>query len=406
MSTKKTIQINPDLFKIAGGKTKKNRDKKELVVNPVISPNNLKNKLLKRIKEHKTKELKPPNANTLSRETKDTSSTYTDEFYGAIDYLSDLSKKQKQQKILHNKTLKTPSLIPQINPHQISLDLPPELAEPFMQPQTPAIFNVNYKPIDDVPYGCLKNGNKKTYREWKELTNPSDFELPSMIRPPTPPKKTLAETSLSSTSLSGTSLSGTSLSGTSLLAPSLAETNALSREQRLEQIKNKLKKMQDQEAASKTQALEELGKIEKKLNNVVEIDDLPEFDDMSILTPDISDILKQQEDKKIQETPKQYLKKTIKRKFTLGKSDKLKRVAVLIKDKQTRKNIINTQRELKKTNITDVRKYLRQHGIIKVGSTCPADILRKTFESAMLAGEITNTNKEMLLHNFLHEEKV
>jgi hypothetical protein len=395
MSTKKTIQINPELFKIAGGKTKKNRDKKELVVNPVISPNNLKNKLLKRIKEHKTKELKPPNANTLSTETKDTSSTYTDEFYGAIDYLSDLSKKQKQQKILHNKTLKTPSLIPQINPHQISLDLPPELAEPSMQPQTPVIFNVNYKAIDDVPYGCLKNGNKKTYREWKELTNPSDFELPSMIRPPTPPKKNL-----------GTSLSGTSLSGTSLSATSLEETNALSREQRLEQIKNKLKKMQDQDAASKTQALEELGKIEKKLNNAVEIDDLPEFDDaMPLGSPDISDILQQQEEKRIRETPKQYLKKTIKRKFTLGKSDKLKRVAVLIKDKQTRKNIINTQRELKKTNITDVRKYLRQHGIIKVGTTCPTDILRKTFESAMLAGEITNTNKETLLHNFLHEDK-
>ena len=98
-----------------------------------------------------------------------------------------------------------------------------------------------------------------------------------------------------------------------------------------------------------------------------------------------------------------YLKKTVKRRFTLGKSDKLRRIAVLIKDRQTRKNIINTQKELKKTDITDVRKYLRQHGIIKVGSTCPTDILRKTFESAVLTGEITNTNKDTLLHNFLNE---
>ena len=36
-----------------------------------------------------------------------------------------------------------------------------------------------------------------------------------------------------------------------------------------------------------------------------------------------------------------------------------------------------------------------------MGSICPADILRKTFESAVLTGEVTNTNKEILLHNFL-----
>ena len=67
--------------------------------------------------------------------------------------------------------------------------------------------------------------------------------------------------------------------------------------------------------------------------------------------------------------------------------------------------MIESQKELKKTNMTDIRKYLRQHGIIKVGSTAPNDVLRKTFESAMLAGEITNLNKDVLLHNFLNEEQ-
>jgi hypothetical protein len=43
--------------------------------------------------------------------------------------------------------------------------------------------------------------------------------------------------------------------------------------------------------------------------------------------------------------------------------------------------------------------------MVKVGSTCPPDILRKTFESAVLTGEVTNTNKEILLHNFLSSDK-
>ena len=47
MSTKKTIQINPELFKVSGNKTRKNREKKELIPTPIVSPNNIKNKLLK-----------------------------------------------------------------------------------------------------------------------------------------------------------------------------------------------------------------------------------------------------------------------------------------------------------------------------------------------------------------------
>ena len=403
MSTKKTIQINPELFKMSGNRTKKNRERKELTLNPIVSPNNLKNKLLKRIKDHKTQEFKKTNTNAVSSGVKDSitnNSTYTDEFYGAIDYLSDLSKKQKQQKAINNKTLKnqsTPTIISPmnstINPmmnQQISLELPPELAEPIISTQTSEIFNVNYKSIDDVPYGCLKNGKKKTYREWKELTNPTmNFELPNMIRPPTPPKKNL----------------GINLGDTSNLIAPIAQSIIPSREDRLEQIKNKLRKIQEQETSSKMQTLKELDMIDKKINNVVEIDDLPNFDEKQTSLPDVEELMKVREEKKERENPKNYLKKTVKRKFTLGKSDKLRRVAVLIKDRQTRKNIINAQKHLKKTNITDVRKYLRQHGMIKVGTTCPADILRKTFESAMLAGEVTNINKDTLLHNFLNEEK-
>jgi len=362
MSTKKTIQINPELFKMS--KTKKNKEKKDLTLNPIITPNNLKNKLLKRIKEHKTQELKTDK--TCSPQIQ--SSEYTDEFYGALGYLSDLSKKQKSNALkerLINKTLKNhqPNLQPGTN---ISLDLPPELQEThnIITPRSNEILKLK---VNDVPYGCLKNGQKKTYREWKEINNNNNvnIDVHDIVRPPTPPKKN-TESSFSP------------------IQPPLPKA---SREEHLEKIKNKLKQIQNEENAKKQEILE------TTLGATLFKDFNEDGGDI-----DIKDILKEKE------PVKTYLKKTSKRKFTLGKSDKLRRVSVLIKDNQTRKNIINTQKNLKKTSITDVRKYLRQHGMIKVGTTCPSDILRKVFESAVLTGEITNTNKETLLHNFLSSE--
>jgi len=387
MSTKKTIQINPELFKMPGNKTRKNKEKKELTLNPVVSPSNLKNKLLKRIKEHKTNELK---GSSLKKENNE---TFTDEFYGAMDYLSGLKHKQKQLQILNNKTLKnhtinnlSASSNATVNP-QIFLDLPPELTEPNKtQLISNEIFNMNYKTNDGVPYGCLKNGKKKTYREWKEESSSSSYpELPDLVRPPTPPKKT--------DGMYFTNIKNAIETN----QPEKTNNISLSREERLEQIKNKLRKMEDQETAIKRKAIEDFNTMEK----TIEAKLLPELDYTDNETNNIDELIKEREKKIETMNPKQYLKKTVKRKFTLGKSDKLRRISVLIKDRQTRKNIINTQKELKKTDITDVRRYLRQHGIIKVGTTCPADILRKTFESALLAGEVTNTNKETLLHNFL-----
>jgi uncharacterized membrane-anchored protein len=99
------------------------------------------------------------------------------------------------------------------------------------------------------------------------------------------------------------------------------------------------------------------------------------------------------------------LKKTIHKKYTLGKSNIKRTVAVLLKDNNTRKNIINAQKELKGKSVNDVKTYLRHHNLIKIGSNAPNDVIRKIYESAMLAGEITNNNKDIMLHNFMKEDK-
>ena len=102
--TNKTISINPTLFSTGGSKTKKNKDKKQkAVITPLISPNVLKNKLLKRIKEHKQRETenlennKKGGTSTLSIPT--ITSTFSDEFSDSLNYLQTLTEDKKQKEL-------------------------------------------------------------------------------------------------------------------------------------------------------------------------------------------------------------------------------------------------------------------------------------------------------------------
>ena len=78
---------------------------------------------------------------------------------------------------------------------------------------------------------------------------------------------------------------------------------------------------------------------------------------------------------------------------------------MLIKNRNTRKRVLDAQRDLKRESITDVKNYLKKHGMIKVGSLAPNDVIRKIYESTMLSGDITNRNKDTLLHNFMNDKE-
>ena len=90
--------------------------------------------------------------------------------------------------------------------------------------------------------------------------------------------------------------------------------------------------------------------------------------------------------------------KTIK--YTLGKKDNI--VSVLIKNAHTRKNIVDSIMRVKETKITDMKKYLKQHNLLKSGSKCPPDIIKKIYEQSFLCGIIKNHNKDNLIENFLN----
>jgi hypothetical protein len=425
----KTISINPSLFTLGGKKTKKNREKVPAAkIKPLISPNVLKNKLLKRIKEHKQFETQNLDSKTPSEQINEKDKKeYNDEFNDSLSYLQTLSKQkkvndekanyekkmQKQKELLERKTIKNHTSLQQ-QPF-VNIDLPEELQIniPVVDKTAPSI-RINNAGInndgtnnlrDNVPYGVLKGGAKPTYREWNK-----------------------------------TQRSNIVTSSNSAL---IIDNNQLNkgdgeRERRLKYLREKLKVKQMEENKMKTEnALMNQPLIKPNVVNDIgtDNDNGTNFNGGTnvsstnvsstnvISTNVISTNVSGSEIAPIIINPltnvsgatnnnneeiiaiKQIHKKTIKKTYTLGKSKIKNKVGILIKDRGTRKQILNAQKDLKKKSINEIKSYLREHNLIKVGSNAPNDIIRKLYESSMLAGEITNSNSETLLHNLSQEEK-
>lgn len=93
------------------------------------------------------------------------------------------------------------------------------------------------------------------------------------------------------------------------------------------------------------------------------------------------------------------IRKTKKKRFRIGKHDDV--VGVLLKNKQTQRHIQSQHLTLKQKTIGEIRKYLYDHHLLKIGSNAPPDVLRRMYEDAILTGEVKNTNNDVLLHNFM-----
>jgi hypothetical protein len=417
MSYKK-IDINPSLFSLSGGtsKTKKIRPSKPIA--PLISPNILKNKLLKRIKEHKNREnsdntnIKKEDNNldnnsskiNLPKEYDNDIVKYSDEFADSINYLQHLSKekkindekaiyeKKREKRIaeLNNSTLKnyhfnnhTTDNLSSKNAPFVYNELPDDLKEPLIKvnhQQLPisneSPLNIKYKVDSILPYGVLKGGFKPTMREWnKTIKNKNILDLNATTT-----------------------------------------TNILNdREQKLHALKNKIKEKYEQKEqpvtnnTNNTNMLQNHSFINEPLNINKETDK-----QISLLAPTSNIDTSNRSSgggnddsgrdgsgvSNNSNIVKQICKKTIRRKYTLGKSKIKKKVAVLLKDRNTRKKVILAQKELKERSINDIKNYLRDHNLIKIGSNAPNDIIRKLYESAVLTGELNNNNKDTMLHNF------
>jgi hypothetical protein len=435
--SKKVIEFSPTL---SNNKTRKNTPKeKKVKPTTIITPNSLKSKFLDKIKEKKGKENAEKGLD--SSVTGGGGGSATNELADSINYLSTLAKQQKQkqqeqmkakveikqqqlqqkQHNQHNQTMRSPAII---IPH-VELDLPDALKEvqlpiqsmqqdaapilvlnspkqfdnpgQYVQVSQPAVAvsGQTYSVDNAVPWGCLKGGQKPTYKTWNVTQkNRENISFNSVI---------------STTSTDNLLSAGPSVVGDPV--------NISDRETKLKLLKDKMRQKQQQQEIIDNDIFTQQNLISapsqqqihgRSAELPISIDTMADSIVTSTNSPNTK-IFNSNGDELDAVSALQYggqnhiIKKTIKRKFNVGKSKKYPKVGILIKDKDTRKNILHAQRELKKHPINDVKKYLREHGMMKVGSSAPTDVVRRMYEASMLTGEVTNNNKDILLHNFLKE---
>ena len=446
MSNRKTIKINPDLFKTGGKrktssttkkrshtKTQRKREKKKKPkVN--IKPNILRRALFERIKEKKKKErLKEYEASNANSIIEESTSLFDETFNHLLEFekqkklekearrLEKNEKKKRKREILSqrekiqgnqthtlrpfNKTLKhygnnNNSMQPIPNIH-VETELPEALKvnDLHIEPtsQTTRQSMSSYTPTHTVtphpiqlkprpPYGCLKNGKTPTYRQWKSQQG-GQRPLSTMHN------NTLKHYGNSLNNKDATSSQSLNLSNN--MRESLNKHHEKSeREKILDRIRREIQ--QKKQEISKKDKFE---KFQKKYNQMMKQRGVGEnLLDKETSSPLISN---GKIKKKFKKHIKTIRKKTIKRRYKLGKQLSKNKVSVLIKNKKTRKKIQHEEKLLKRIHIMDIKNQLVKMGLLKHGSTAPNDVIRKMYENAILSGEINNVNKEVLIHNYM-----
>jgi hypothetical protein len=405
----KTIMVNEDLFKY-NNHSKTSKKERKPIIPAIVKPNSLKKQLLNRIKEHKIKENLIKNQTQQQQQQQQqqqhSNDTFNDEFNESINYLSSLSKKVKQdyekknyEKKLANKTLKN---------HSHSFSNPyveTELPDDLLVTCTSLVQNSNnsfeYKVDNNVPYGCLKNGKKPTYKMWQQQTKKNNFTQPS--HPNQPNQRNQPNHYQSSYEN---------------ISNSQTNNNLSYREKKIELLKQKMK--QESNMYCDTSSTPNLSVEVQKFSPLTSKQESYETPITSLMNASPLSLEEAKNRNTIAGVPleqdsietmnpsrenKKITKRIIKKKYTLGKSKIHKKVGVLIKNNETRKKIIDAHKDLKKKPLNEIKKYLKEHGLLKAGSDAPSDVLRKTYECAYLAGDIVNYDKDIIIHNFLNDER-
>ena len=208
--------------------------------------------------------------------------------------------------------------------------------------------------VDNVPYGNLKNGKKQTYRQYmrSQKSAPPKIQIEDFPHP---------------------------------------RSEHSERKERLQMMKDSpnigYKTIVDEQS-------DKIKTLESQLASYTSlVDSLPKLLEQKPIEQPIA------HPRQVRR-PLKRLRRTVRRK--LGKRGG--RMGVLVKNAQTRKRIQREANLLKDAPMMEVRSYLKKHSLFKIGSAAPDSVLRRTYENAVLSGDIHNKNKEVLVHNYMTDD--
>ena len=407
MSEKKTIQINPELFRFTTtNKTRKKRDdsnkpiKIKTAAKPVSSKT-VRNRLLKYIRQqqdtnYKQQLLSTPKPTPTATTSND--SGFESDFEDSLKYLSSIAEKNQnaispEYKRRHNATLRqlpptTESLLygstldNTLFDANVGLELPDVFNDVAPSSTTESPMLLQRSQHSAIPkYGCLKNGARPTYRMWKNQTLRS------------PPMSANVPTSMGGTNIAPKpSLMNLSYPGITVVGGRNEATFGRNEATRSNAIRSEATFGQSNASRSDTSSDRMFGSGSSREAELLEMK-------------------KQYERKKTMDQrprPKNLFRKlkqkrTLRRTYRVGKSKHYPRLGVLVSNKTLSKQITTKAQLLKQVPMEEVKKTLIKKGLIKVGSTAPTDVLRKMYESvSLVCGDIQNHNPDNLLYNYMN----
>ena len=403
----RTLKINPELFKLNSKikNNKKNRTNKikckpELDRENSSNANKIKKELMKKVKDYqknKEQELSRDNNLGLNKNNLE-SDNFNIEFNNSLNFLQDLAKKNKEKK--RKNTLKNNSNL------TINLDLSENLKKENVNDNNNN-ENINYN------YGCLKNGVKPTFRQLNKTLKNNNGNKPKvkiMLNNNVYEENSSKELKPETIELKPESIE---LKPESIeLKPETIELKPESIEQKSDIVEEKPNIVDIKTEIIDTIKKETIDSINPEsidtiktdlIETVNNINNINNNNDDNDNVCDINNNIDEKHDKedilKLKNIPK-INRITRKKTYKLGKNKDTRKISILIKDKETQKNIRNEIRKLKSKPINEIKDFLIQKNLIKVGSDAPPDIFRKLYENSILSGEISNKNNNNMLYNY------